>query len=96
MKEAPMLDHEIERVCMRLKQRVTDSDVACTAVKQLVRSHFGLRISGIELEVFDRLADTLFRRFGLHETEMLASELVMTISRMRARCPEPGVVWIDA
>lgn len=91
-----MLDHEIERVCMRLKQRVTDSEVACTAVKQLVRSHFGRVISGVELEVFDRLADALFRRFGLHETEMLASELVMTVGRMRARCPEPRTVWIDA
>jgi len=91
-----MLDHEIERVCTRLKQRVTDSDVACSAVKQLVRSHFGLRISGIELEVFNRLADALFRRFGLHETDMLASELVMTVERMRARCPEPKVVWLDA
>ncbi|WP_443749219.1 hypothetical protein [Asticcacaulis solisilvae] len=91
-----MLDQEIERVCTRLKQRVTDSDVACQAVKQLVRSHFGVRVSGIELEVFNRLADALFRRFGLHETEMLASELVMTVQRMRARCPEPNVVWIEA
>jgi len=91
-----MLDQEIRRVCARLKQRVTDSDVACSAVKQLVRSHFGVRISGIELEVFNRLADALFRRFGLHETEMLASELVMTVERMSARCPEPKVVWLDA
>lgn len=91
-----MLDHEIERVCTRLKQRVTDSDVACTAVKQLVRSHLALKISGIELEVFDRLADALFRRFGRHETEMLASELVMTVRRMCARCEEARTVWIEA
>lgn len=87
-----MLDQTIDLVFRRLHLRLTDPEIACEAVKQLVRTHFGPRPSDVEM--FERFADTLFRRHNGHNTILIANELKGRVQRMHVE--NDAVQWLNA
>ncbi len=74
-----MLDPEIDLVFKRLRQGGTDPEVACAAIKQLVRTH----VRQTDIAAFEFFADTLFRRYNGRNTAIILSELKTRIGQIR-------------
>jgi hypothetical protein len=73
-----MLEREIDLVFKKLQQKGTDPQVACAAIKQLVRGHFVTA----DADRFDLFTDILFRRYNGINTTILASELKVRLRQI--------------
>ncbi|HVZ30664.1 MAG TPA: hypothetical protein VG839_09740 [Asticcacaulis sp.] len=74
-----MLEQEIDLVFQKLQRKGTDPDVACAAVKQLIRGHF----AAADAEKFDVFTEILFRRYNGFNTTIIANELKVRIRQIR-------------
>jgi hypothetical protein len=75
-----MLEQEIDLVFQKLQRKGTDPEVACAAVKQLIRGHFATA----DAEKFDRFTELLFRRYNGFNTTLIANELKVRLRQIRA------------
>lgn len=87
-----MLDQTIDLVFRRLHLELTGPDAACAAIKQLVRVH--IRQRPRDVEVFERFADTLFRRHNGHNTILIANAVKTHVQRIQAQ--SQMVEWLNA
>jgi len=83
-----MLDNDIDLVFKRLRQGGTDPDVACAAIKQLVRTH----VRQTDIDAFGRFADVLFRRYNSYNSAIILNELKTRIAQIRGVTTES--VWL--
>lgn len=90
------LDQEIDGVFKKLDQRVTDPDVACAALKQLIRTDLLSFATGPQIGDMYEFIETLFQRgSGLSSHRMKASlkTEVHNIRSQYARKPA-AIAWL--
>ncbi len=86
-----MLEQEIDLVFRKLQQKGTDPQVACAAIKQLVRGYFFTA----DADKFDLFTEILFRRYNGHNITIISNELKVRIKQIR-KSSRTVEQWLNA
>ena len=92
------LNREVDRLMMRVEQKVAEPEVIFAAIKQLVGSHFAARLPD-ELTAFNHFMDiSLQRRLSGPGLAVLTNDIKKRIAALNAvsylQTPKSDIHWL--